>query len=60
MLLPEVAIYKLIKNNQDQRRCEFEPTFMRSFLLFFPLKLSYVSLFVAMDAERDKPHVSVR
>ena len=55
-----MAIYRLIKNNQDQRRYEFEPTFMRSFLLFFPLKLSYVSLVVAMDAERDKPHVSVR
>ena len=46
--------YRLFTNHQDPRYYEFEATFMRSFLLFFPLKLSNVSLILAIDAERDK------
>lgn len=44
--------YRLHTNKNDIRYYEFEAIFLRSFMLFFPLKLSNVSLTVAIDAEQ--------
>ena len=59
---PSLALfmpYRLHSNQQDPRYYEFEATFLRSFMLFFPLKLSNVSLIVAIDAERDKTPAAI-
>ena len=44
--------YKLGTNNRDGRLFEFESLFLRSFLMFWPHKISNVSLNVGIDVEK--------